>query len=122
LAAWRSNSHDIIGVFKLILHPHLRSSLPPPPDILDGLREHHRLMLSRRPEATPGEFKEQTNFAGTTQFVEPAFVRGTLLEGVRLASSVPEGLARAIFYAFLVSDVHPFNDGNGRLSRLMMNA
>jgi fido (protein-threonine AMPylation protein) len=79
-------------------------------------------MLSRRPEATPGEFKEQTNFAGTTQFVEPAFVRGTLLEGVRLASSVPEGLARAIFYAFLVSDVHPFNDGSGRLSRLMMNA
>lgn len=49
-------------------------------------------------------------------------MRGTLLEGVRLASSVPEGLARAIFYAFLVSDVHPFNDGNGRLSRLMMNA
>lgn len=49
-------------------------------------------------------------------------MRGTLLEGVRLASSVPEGLARAIFYAFLMSDVHPFNDGNGRLSRLMMNA
>ncbi len=51
-----------------------------------------------------------------------SFVRGTLIEGVKLASSVPEGLARAIFYAFLVSDVHPFSDGNGRLSRLMMNA
>ena len=36
--------------------------------------------------------------------------------------SVPEGLARAIFYAFLVSEVHPFDDGNGRLSRLVMNA
>lgn len=116
------DSHDIIGVFKLALHPHYRSSLPAPADILDGLRERHHLMLERRPEATPGEFKEQTNFAGQTQFVDPGFVRGTLLEGVKLASSVPEGLARAVFYAFLVSDIHPFSDGNGRLSRLVMNA
>lgn len=116
------DSHDIIGVFKLALHPHYRSSLPAPADILDGLRERHRFMLKRRPEATPGGFKEQTNFAGQTKFVDPGFVRGTLLEGVKLASSVPEGLARAIFYAFLVSDVHPFSDGNGRLSRVMMNA
>jgi Fic family protein len=35
---------------------------------------------------------------------------------------VPEGLARAIYYAFLVSEIHPFVDGNGRLSRLVMNA
>jgi Fic family protein len=49
-------------------------------------------------------------------------VRGTLMEGSTLALSVPEGLARAIYYAFLVSEVHPFADGNGRLSRLMLNA
>lgn len=116
------DSHDILGVFKLILHPHFRSSLPAPVDILDGIKERHRLMLERRPEANPGEFKEDTNFAGQTKFVEPAYVRGTLLEAVKMASSVPEGLARAIFYAFLVSEIHPFNDGNGRLSRLLMNA
>ncbi len=116
------DSHDIIGVFKLALHPYYRSSLPAPMDVLDGLRERHRFMLKRRPEATPGEFKEQNNFAGQTRFVESGLVRGTLLEGVKLASSVPEGMARAIFYAFLVSEIHPFSDGNGRLSRLMMNA
>ena len=54
-------------------------------------------------------------------FVAPGFVRGTLMEGVKYASSIPEGLARAIFYAFLVSDIHPFNDGNGRVSRLLKN-
>ena len=29
---------------------------------------------------------------------------------------------RAIFMMFLVAEVHPFSDGNGRLSRIMMNA
>jgi hypothetical protein len=116
------DSHDILGVFTLILHPHFRSSLPAPVDILEGIKERHRIMLERRPEAIPGEFKEDANFAGQTKFVEPACVRGTLLEAAGMAQSVPEGLARAIFYAFLVSEIHPFNDGNGRLSRLLMNA
>jgi fido (protein-threonine AMPylation protein) len=29
---------------------------------------------------------------------------------------------RAVFMMFLVSEVHPFDDGNGRLARAMMNA
>lgn len=56
------------------------------------------------------------------KFVEPAYVRGTLSEGSRMALSVPEGLARAIYYAFLVSEVRPLDDGNGRLSRLARNS
>jgi len=116
------DSHDILGVFKLILHPHFRAMVPAAADIVQGLQERHHLMLSRRPEASPGEIKEESNYAGQTRFVEPKFVRGTLLEGAKLAYGVPEGLARAIFYAFLVSEVHPFSDGNGRLSRLLMNA
>lgn len=116
------DSHDIIGVFQLILHPHYRSSLPAPADILEALRERHLHMLQNRPEVQPGEFKVQTNYAGSTRFTEPAFVRGTLLEGATLAGSVPEGLARATYYAFLISEIHPFGDGNGRLSRLLMNA
>jgi hypothetical protein len=116
------DSHDILGVFQLILHPHTRSSLPAPADILDALRERHLRMMENRPEVQPGEFKVQINYAGSTRFTEPAFVRGTLLEGAQLAGSVPEGLARAIYYAFLISEVHPFSDGNGRLARLLMNA
>ena len=43
-------------------------------------------------------------------------------EGSHLALTVPGGFARAICYAFLVSEIHPFEDGNGRLSRLVMNS
>jgi Fic family protein len=31
-------------------------------------------------------------------------------------------MARALLAMFLVSEVHPFSDGNGRLARLVMNA
>ncbi len=57
-------------------------------------------MLERRPEADPGNLKLEANYAGTTQFVEPSRVRGTLAEGSRLALTIPEGLARAIFICF----------------------
>lgn len=35
---------------------------------------------------------------------------------------MPAGTARALLAMFLVSEVHPFADGNGRLARLVMNA
>ncbi|MEP7181384.1 MAG: Fic family protein [Betaproteobacteria bacterium] len=117
------DSHDIIGVFNLALNSPTRDTVPAPGDaFIEGLQQRHAQMLNRRPEVRPGEFKLQPNFAGTTAFVAPAMVRGTLIEGSNLATSVPEGLARAIYYAFLISEVHPFADGNGRLSRLMLNA
>jgi hypothetical protein len=123
IASRPKDSHDILGVFNLAINPGTRDSLPPPGEpFVEGLRERHRAMLSLRPEVNPGELKTEVNYAGTTRFVEPGFVRGTLQEGSSIALSVPEGLARAIFYAFLVSEVHPFEDGNGRVSRLMMNA
>ena len=117
------DSHDVLGVFNQALRAGTRDSVPAPgAAFVAGLQERHRAMLERRPEANPGELKTQANYAGTTQFVMPAFVRGTLQEGSKLALSVPEGMARAIYYAFLVSETHPFDDGNGRLSRLTMNA
>ena len=90
--------------------------------MLEQLRARHTDMLRERPETNPGEFKDRENFAGNTAFVLPRQVRGTLIEGSKLLPSVPAGTARALFAMFLVSEVHPFLDGNGRLARLVMNA
>lgn len=117
------DSHDVLGVYRLAIEAPYRHSPPVSgEEFLPALLEWHAKMLHARPEASPGKIKTQTNYAGTTQFVNPAQVRGTFEEGSRIALSVPEGLARAIFYMFLVAEIHPFVDGNGRVSRLVMNA
>jgi hypothetical protein len=117
------DSHDLLGVFRLALHSPWRESVPPlGAGFPAGLAARHAVMTAQRPEANPGEFKRAPNRAGSTWFVDPAFVQGTLIEGAELGRSVPEGLPRAIYLAFLISEVHPFADGNGRLSRLVMNA
>ena len=86
------------------------------------LRERHRTIMAGRPETQRGEFKVEENRAGLTVFVAPELVRGTLEEGFALYRSLESSFERAVYMTFLVSEVHPFADGNGRIARVMMNA
>jgi len=86
------------------------------------LERRHQTILGGRPEVRPGEFKEQTNRAGDTVFVQPDLVVGTLAKAHELALTLETAFQRAVFLMFAVAEVHPFADGNGRLARAMMNA
>jgi hypothetical protein len=117
------DAHDVLGTFDLVNDPSRRGQLPAGPEaLLDLLRSHHAQMLERRPQAEPGAFKTRANRAGGTTFVQPHLVTGTLLEGYRFYAALPSGLGQAIFLMFLISEVHPFADGNGRVGRVLMNA
>lgn len=117
------DSHDIIGVFEQALSPTWSTlTMASGEPALEQLRARHRHQMERRPEVNPGEFKLKVNRAGNTEFAHPDMVRGTLMEGSKLLASVPTGTARAMLAMFLISEVHPFDDGNGRLARLVMNA
>ncbi len=117
------DAHDILGTFDLVNDPLRRRRLPAASEGLpDLLRSHHVLILERREQANPGAFKTRANQAGGTTFVHPDLVVGTLVEGYRFCETLPPGLSRGIFLMFLVSEVHPFADGNGRVGRVLMNA
>lgn len=117
------DAHDVLGTFDLVNHPSRRKQLPTSAeDLLDLLRADHALILERRPQAGPGVFKTLPNRAGSTTFVHPDLVVGTLVEGYRFFEALPVGLCRAVFMMHLVAEVHPFADGNGRVGRVLMNA
>lgn len=117
------DAHDIVGTFKIVSDmAEMRRTPQEFDDLIGLLRSRHATMMARRPEAEPGTFKTRPNRAGDTEFVHPEYVVGTLRKGMELYQSVAPGSARAIFLMFLVADVHPFVDGNGRCSRIMMNA
>ena len=79
-------------------------------------------VMAGRPDRSPGVFKTTQNRAGDTIFVAPELVPGTLAHGFELCRALPDAFQRAVFMMFVVSEVHPFVDGNGRVARIMMNA
>lgn len=119
----REDSHDILGTYKLLSNRSEMQITPQSEDeLIEILRYRHRIMLEGRPNCTPGMFKQRANQAGDTVFVAPDLVEGTLQYGFRYYRALSSPLARAIYMMFLCSEVHPFVDGNGRISRMMMNA
>ena len=91
-------------------------------DFLDLIRQHHVAILGNRSEVLPGQFKTVLNQAGGGVFVRPEDVVGTLDRAFVLRASLETAFQRAVFMLFLISEVHPFADGNGRIARIMMNA
>jgi prophage maintenance system killer protein len=89
-------------------------------DFREEIRSRHAALMAARPEIGPGAFKVIQNHSGSTVFVAPSLVDGTLREGVSLINDVSHPFARAALIHFMLTDVHPFADGNGRLSRIMM--
>jgi Fic family protein len=78
--------------------------------------------MSSRSDKNPGLFKDKNNFAGSTAFVDYNLVRGTLEQSFSYYSVLDQPFAKAAYIMFVMSEVHPFLDGNGRIARVMMNA
>lgn len=118
-----ADAHDILGTYRLTADEDEMRRLPAGPEsFLKLLQERHATLLAGRPEARPGKWKLRQNRAGATVFVEPELVVSTLVAGLAAGALLIEPFARAVYMMFLVAEVHPFGDGNGRIARLMMNA
>jgi hypothetical protein len=118
-----ADAHDVLGTYDVVADATLRARTPEDLTSLERLlRTLHGRILSARPEMSPGEYKTVANRAGATLFVVPQLVRGTLERGLERYLALQPGFQRAVFAMFLIAEVHPFIDGNGRVARILANA
>ena len=117
------DSHDVLGTYSIVSNRKEMEICPADPKhFIDILQYRHAIILSARLSKKPGQFKDKDNFAGDTSFVNFDLVIGTLKKGFDYYSMLNHPFAKAAYIMFLISEVHPFLDGNGRMARIMMNA
>ncbi len=117
------DAHDVLGTFRIVSDQGEMQRTPKDiTEFIDFLRWRHAVIMEARPNTNPGSFKTKSNQAGMTVFVPPELVIGTLEKGFEFLEGLADPFQKAAFMMILVSEVHPFADGNGRIGRIMMNA
>lgn len=116
------DAHDIIGTYRIVADEREAARAPASADhLVQLLQARHRALMAARPDKRPGQFKERANQAGSSMFVAPHLVEQTLRRGFDAGAGLIDPFARAVYLGFIVSEVHPFDDGNGRIARITMN-
>lgn len=82
---------------------------------------HKELMEHRGDEILVGEFKHKKNKAGSTTFVIPEKVEEMLKYSFQLSQGITNLAQKAFFLKTTFTEIHPFEDGNGRMSRIILN-
>lgn len=123
LAARHGDSHDVLGTYQLVSNRNEMEITPASADdLLKIISYRHKILLSVRADKNPGLFKDKNNFAGQTSFVDFNLVKGTLIKSFDFYQALLDPFAKAAYMMFVISEIHPFLDGNGRIARVMMNA
>ena len=123
LPARNKDSHDVLGTYQIVSNKQEMTITPKTSDeLLSILQYRHKILLNARTDKKPGLFKDKNNIAGQTSFVDFTLLRGTLIKSFDFYQALTHPFARAAYMMFVISEVHPFLDGNGRMGRVMMNA
>jgi Fic family protein len=123
LSARNEDSHDVLGTFQIVSNKKEMCITPSTPDeLIKILMYRHKVLLSARQNKNPGQFKDKNNFAGITAFVDFNLVKGTLIQSFDFYKGLNHPFSKAAYMMFVLSEIHPFLDGNGRIARIMMNA
>ena len=117
------DGNDIIKTFNLIVdNINNPKNINTTKEFISILKQwHNELFEHRKNDILVGEFKIYKNKAGGTHFVSPQKVEQTLIEAFEISKKIENPLAKAIYFKTIISEIHPFEDGNGRISRILMN-
>jgi Fic/DOC family len=123
LPSRNDDSHDVLGTYRIVSNKKEMQITPATPEeFIKIISFRHSVLMNARLDKKPGLFKDKNNFAGSTMFVDFNLVRGTLEQSFGFYSALDHPFAKAAYIMFVMSEVHPFLDGNGRIARVMMNA
>ncbi len=123
LPARNEDSHDILGTYRIVSNKDEMLITPASAeDLISIITYRHKILLEARLDKNPGLLKDKNNFAGLTAFVDFNLVRGTLIQSFDFYKALDHPFAKATYIMFVLSEVHPFIDGNGRIARIMMNS
>lgn len=118
-----ADAHDVLGTHMLLADTEgMNRTGADADEFIELVKSRNATIMNGRPDMNPGIFKTLSNRAGDTYFVEPEFVEGTLRAGFRYRDDLDTPWERATYTSFMVAEVHPFADGNGRTARAMMDA
>jgi Fic/DOC family len=118
-----ADAHDVAGTYAVVGDPTRCREVATSSDaFVNILRRQHAEVMGGRPDKRPGEFKHLPNRAGSSEFVLPELVEGTLRRAFDVGLELLDPFERAAYLMFVVAEVHPFLDGNGRVARIAMNA
>ena len=116
-AARPADANDISATYQLTSQPPYQARTPASAgELLDTLHDWHALLMAARPDKRPGLFRNEPNYAGGYQFVHPDLLEGTLRRGFDALDPLTDPFHRAVAMMFLLTECHPFDDGNGRIS------
>ena len=88
----------------------------------EDIKELHRLVLETEPERA-GVYRQIKVRFPDTQTVLPNYMKvpELMADMVKNVNKISSPIERALKFHFDMAGIHPFTDGNGRTSRLLMN-
>ncbi len=117
------DAHDVFSTYRLVTDNSWLARTPASPEeFVELLCMRHEILMAARPESDPGRFRRIEVHAGGTPFATWPAIEGTLVRGFAVGERIADPFTRAVFVHFLIAEVHPFADRNGRSARLAMNA
>lgn len=117
------DAHDVRGTWQITSDLDEMSNVAGTvAEFIEMLMRRHSLVMASRTDKRPGAFKDRSNRVGAIEFVTPHQVDETLRLGWHHLDHLSDPFHRACYTMFLITEVHPFLDGNGRVARLFMNA
>ncbi len=119
----RPEGHDIAGTYSALFALATQANFIDFnfEQLAEFLKDRHLVLMRAHEDKNPGAFKTKENRAGDVKFVAPGLVEGTLKRGYEFFPSLDPGFPRATYLKFLIAEIHPFADGNGRISRIVLN-